>query len=139
MNSKSDFSLIVEDNERAAQEALDHGDYLQAFILIHTLMESLLRLFLDETDEDVKFSSLVKKYEKYVNEQNYNSPTLVDELTKLNRRRNRITHQLWKKGYSFTNKQSKPAAYAAFVLYALIIEFFGTWEPDLNKMGFKLT
>jgi len=137
MLSKINFSFIIQDNEKAARDALARGDYLQAFLLMHTLIESLLRLFLDETDKDVNFSSLVKKYEKYLKEQNYRFPTLVNELTQFNRRRNRITHQLWKKGYSFTNKQAKSAADAAMKLYGLTIEFFETWDLEITKIGFK--
>jgi hypothetical protein len=136
-NPKIDFSIIIQDNEKASRDALDRGDYLQAFLLIHTLIESLLRLFLDETDEDIKFSGLIKKYEKFFKEQDYQFPTLVKELTKFNKRRNRITHQLWKKGYSFTNEQANSAADGALILYGLTIEFLETWDSNITKKGFE--
>ena len=134
---KIDFSIIIQDNEKASRDALDRGNYVIAFLLIHALIESLLRLFLDETDEDIKFSSLIKKYEKFLKEQDYQLPTLVKEFTQFNKRRNRITHQLWKKGYSFTNKQAKLAADRAMILYGLTIEFLETWDPNITKIGFE--
>ncbi|MBI4681405.1 MAG: hypothetical protein HY753_09460 [Nitrospirae bacterium] len=139
MTHKLDFSFIINDNENAAREAFDRGDYIQAFLLIHTLIESLLRLFLKETDEEVKVSTLIKKYNKFLDEQKYPVKTLVKELAEFNRRRNRMVHQLWHKGYSYTNRQSKPAANAALILYGLSIEFLETFYPEITKTGFQYT
>jgi len=139
MTHKLDFSLIINDNENAAREAFDHGDYLQTFLLIHTLIESLLRLFLKETDKEIKFSTLIKKYNQFLDQQKYPVKTLVKELTEFNRRRNRIVHQLWHKGYSYTNRQSKSAANAALILYGLAIEFLKTFDPEIIKIGFQYT
>ncbi len=139
MRERPDFTLIIQDNEKAAREAFDRGDYLQAFLLIHTLLDSLLRLFLKETEEEIKFSMLVRKYEQFLEDQNYSVKTLVKELTELNRRRNRIIHQLWRKGYSYTNRQSRDAANTALITYGLAIEFLETWEPEITRVGFKYT
>ncbi len=139
MTHKLDFSLIINDNENAAREAFDRGDYLQAFLLIHTLIESLLRLFLKETDKEIKFSTLIKKYNQFLDQQKYPVKTLVKELTEFNRRRNRIVHQLWHKGYSYTNRQSKSAANTALILYGLAIEFLKTFDPEIIKIGFQYT
>ena len=139
MSERLDFKLIIQDNEKAARQAFDRGDYLQAFLLIHTLLESLLRLFLKETEEEVKFSRLVKKYDHFLEDQNYPVKTLVEELTEFNRRRNRIIHQLWRKGYSYTNHQSKDAANAALILCGLAVEFLETWEPEITQIGFEYT
>ena len=124
MTHTLDFSYIINDNENAATEAFNRGDYLQAFLLIHTLMESLLRLFLKEKDEEIKFSKLIKKYNNFLDNQKYPVKTLVKDLTVFNKRRNHIIHQLWQKGYTSTNMQSKPAAKTAMLLYGLTIEFF---------------
>ena len=137
MSGKTDFSLIIKDNEGAVQEAFDRGDYLQAFILIHTMLESLLRLFLNVKDEKVNFSSLIKRYDKFLENEHYPVKTLVDELIQFNRRRNKIIHQLWGKGYSYTNRQSKGAAEAALILYGLSIEFLETWDPEITRIGFE--
>lgn len=137
MTVKADFSLIIKDNEATARAAFDRGDYLQAFLLIHTLLEALLRLFLKETDEEIKFGLLIRKYEGFLVDQNYPVKTLVDELTQLNRRRNRIIHQLWQKGYSYTNRKSKGIAAAALTLYGLSIEFLETWDPEITQIGFE--
>jgi len=139
MVGKTDFSLIIKDNEGAAQVAFDRGDYLQAFLLIHTLLEALLRLFLKDTDKEVKFSTLIKRYDIFLEKQHYTVKTLVNELTQFNRRRNRIVHQLWKKGYSYTNRQSKGAAEAALIMYGLSIEFFETWDLEIEQIGFEHT
>ena len=139
MAQKSDFSVIIDDNEKAARDAFERGDYLQAFLLIHSLMESLLRLFLNEADQEVKFSLLIKKYDQFLDEQNYPVKTLVKELTEFNRRRNRIVHQLWQKGFSYTNRQAETAANAALILYGLAIEFLETWDPEITRLGFEYT
>lgn len=139
MSEKIEFSLIIKDNEGTAQAAFNRGDYLQAFLLIHALLESLLRLFLSKTDDEMKFSTLIKRYDIFLEKQNYPVKTLVNELTEFNRRRNRIIHQLWQKGYSQTNRQSKDAAEAALMLYGLSIEFFETIDPEITQIGFEYT
>jgi len=137
MSKKADFTIIIKDNENSVQTAFDRGDYLQAFLLIHALIESLLRQFLNENDEEVKFSTLINRYELFLKKEHYECKTLVNELTQFNRRRNRIIHQLWKKGYSNTNSQSKEAAEAALTLYSLAIEFLETWDQEITKTGFE--
>ena len=139
MPERRDFSLIIQDNEKVAREAFDRGDYLQSFLLIHTLMESLLRLFLNETDQEVKFATLIRKYADFLDEQNYRKKILVKDLTEFNKRRNQIVHQLWQKGYSFTNQQARPAAKAGLILYGLAIEFLETWDPEITQIGFQYT
>lgn len=139
MAQKSDFSLIINDNEKAARDAFERGGYLQAFILIHSLMESLLLLFLNEADQEVKFSVLIKKYDQFLDEQNYTVKTLVKELTEFNKRRNRIVHQLWQKGFSYTNRQAETAANTALILYGLAIEFLEIWDPKISRLGFEYT
>jgi len=136
MSDTVDFSFIVLDNESAVKASLDRGDYLQAFLLIHTVVESLLRAFLSELDEYVKFSALVDRYEEFLAQRRYPVPTFVEELRQFNRRRNRIVHQLWRKGYSFTNRQTEDAARAALIVYGLFIEFLETFDPEITKRGF---
>ena len=59
--------MVVADNEKTVREAFERGDYLFAFILMHTLVESLLRSFLEITEQEkVRFYELVNEYEKYL-------------------------------------------------------------------------
>ncbi len=97
MTHSLDFSLIVQDNETAARSALDHGEYVQAFLLVHTLIESLLRIFLRETSKEVRFKTLIDKYVQYLDQKQYPHKTFVKQLRELNKVRNQIVHNLWKK------------------------------------------
>ena len=133
----SDFSLIINDNERAVRAALDRGDNIQAFLLVHSLVESLLRIFLGEHKKEVAFSKLIQKYENILKNNSPGVSTFVKELTQFNRRRNRIIHELWRKGYTFTNRQAKDAASVAVIMYGLFIEFLQTYDPELSDKGFK--
>lgn len=131
------FKSIVVDNEQAARQALDRSDYVQTFLLIHALVESLLRHFLHETGEKPSFAGLVKKYEEYLQSEDYPIPTFVKELTEFNRRRNRIVHNLWQRGYTFTNKHTEPAATGAIIMYGLLIEWLEIFDPEITKHGFE--
>ena len=135
--NKLDFSKILNDNEKIANDAFNNEDYIKAFLLLHALIESLLRQFLKETDDEITFSQLIKKYDKFLENENYSHKTFSKELVQFNKRRNRIVHQLWIKGYTDTNKQAKPAAEVALTVYGLFIEFLETWDPDITKFGFQ--
>ena len=138
MTDKPNFSFIVNDNEKAIKEAFDRGDYTQAILLIHALIESLLRLFLGETqNKRVSFSGLIKKYDQFLHQENYPNRTFVDELVQFNLRRNRIVHELWQKGYSLTNRQAKEASTAALMMYGLFIEWLETFGPEITRKGFR--
>jgi len=132
-----EFKVIVTDNEHAVRHALDRGDFVQAFLLIHALIESLLRHFLHYTGRKSTFDGLIKKYEEYLQSESYRFPTFVKELTEFNRRRNRIVHNLWQRGYTFTNKSSEPAAGAAIIMYGLLIEWLETFDPEISEHGFQ--
>lgn len=136
MRHSLDFQAIVRDNENAVRSALDRADYVRAFLVVHILIESLLRVFLKETDDEVKFSTLINKYVQYLDQNQYPYNTFVKELREFNGRRNRIIHNLWKKGYSFTNRQAKNAASASVTMYGLFIEWLETFEPDIEQKGF---
>ena len=136
--ARPDFSRIVSDNEQAAAEALTRGDFVQAYLLVHALIEALLRLFLRIPDgEDISFNDVVLKYRGYLEEAHYPFPTFMDELTQFNRRRNRIVHQLWRKGFSFINRQTEQGARAAVMMYGLLIEWLETFNPEITKIGFR--
>ena len=136
--ARPDFSLIVSDNEQAAAQALARRDFVQAYLLVHALIEAVLRLFLRIPDgEDINFNDLVLKYQAYLEEADYPFPTFMDELTQFNRRRNRIVHQLWRKGFSFTNRQAEQAARAAVMMYGLLIEWLETFDPEITEIGFR--
>lgn len=140
MNQKHiDLTPVVIDNESAVARAFAEKNYVQAFLLIHALIESLLRAFLGHEHKDDRFYDLIEAYKKYLSENNYSFPTFVTELSEFNRRRNRITHKLWVKGYSETNRQSEAAAHTASVMYGLFIEWLQTFEPKIVEIGFRLS
>ena len=94
---------IVKENEDAARKAYEQGDFVLCFLLSHSLVESLLRAFLEQTGKE-SFNDLIIAYESFRKLEGENCPgLLLKELTELNRRRNRVVHQLWKDGYSVTN------------------------------------
>lgn len=136
--ARPDFSIIIKDNEQVVAQALADGYFVQAYLLVHALVESLLRLFLRvPEDEDVSFDRLIRKYRSYLKEEGYQIPTFIDELTQFNRRRNRVVHQMWRKGYSFTNRQAEPAARGAVMMYGLLIEWLETFDPEIAQTGFR--
>lgn len=132
-----DWSLIVQDNEQTAQKALEREDYVSAFLLIHALVESILRIFLS-INGNKAFSLLIKKFEAFLGSNTSGKTTFVKELKEFNRRRNRIIHQLWQKGYTFTNLETKDTAIGALLMYSLLIEFVETFDSELESAGFKL-
>ena len=135
-DTRLDFSFIVRDNEAAAARALAAGEFIQAYLIVHALIESLLRIFL-RVHEETTFHALIERYKEFLKEEGQPEPTFVKELTELNRRRNRIVHQLWRRGFSFTNRQSKPAASAAVIVYGLFIEWLETFDSEIKTAGFK--
>lgn len=135
---RPDFSVIIKENEQAAAKALADGHFVQAYLLVHALIETLLRLFLRiPEDKDVSFNELIQEYRSYLAHEGYPFPTFIDELTNFNRRRNRIVHQLWRKSHSFTNRETEPAARAAVTMYGLLIEWLETFEPEITEVGFQ--
>lgn len=135
---KHKFQEVVAENEDVVSVALSRGDYVQTYLLVHSLIEALLRIFLDITEENqVRFVDLISSYEKYLEEQDYMKPTFVEELTEFNRRRNRIVHELWEKGYKTTNEQVKPAANGAMIMYGLFIEWLETFDSKISDFGFR--
>jgi hypothetical protein len=135
---RPDFSIIIKVNENAAAQALADGHFVQAYLLVHALVEALLRLFLRIPPEsDVSFNNLIQKYLSYLDQERYPFPTFIDELTEFNRRRNRIVHQLWRKGHSFTNRQTEPAARGVVTMYGLLIEWLETFDPEITQIGFR--
>jgi hypothetical protein len=135
--TRIDLSFIVRDNEAACGRALADQNYVQAFLLVHALIESLLRAFLHRHGRDTSFHALIKAYQGFLAEQQQLQPTFVKELIEFNQRRNRIVHQLWRKGFSFTNRQAERAARAATMMYGLFIEWLETFEPEITTLGFE--
>ncbi len=131
------FSLIVGDNEKGVRAALDRGDYVLGFLLVHALVESMLRAFLRTTDSNATFNGLIQEYKGFLERQSPGIATFVEELTQFNRRRNRIVHELWQKGYTYTNREAEGAAGAAVLMYGLFIEFLQTFEPELAEKGYQ--
>jgi hypothetical protein len=127
---------IIVDNEGAAQAAYQRGDYVACFLLMHSLIEALLRAFLGKAKR-ASFDDLIKAYEEFLNRENRASGTFVHELTQLNRRRNRVVHGLWGHGYTVTNRELAPACRAAFQVYGLFIEWLETFDPEITDLGFE--
>ena len=133
-----DFALIIGDNEKAVRLALQRGDHVQAFLLVHSLVESLLRIFLARTRGDEKFQQLVQAYRVILEQESPGITSFVEELTQFNRRRNRIVHELWRKGYTYTNHHARDAATSAVAMYGLLVEFVQTYDPTVAETGFRL-
>ena len=138
---RPDITFIITDNEKAVQSALDSDNYIQAFVLVHSLIESLLRAFLNKLNPaaELRFAELVDQYKAHLAQIQYPIPTFVDELTQFNRRRNRMLHRLWRYGFTYTNNNLKDAAQAAVNLYGLFIEWLQTFDEGLADIGFKLS
>ena len=134
---RRDFSFIVRDNEAAVARALQEGNFVQAYLLVHAVLESLLRVFLQDHREKMTFEGLIETYRRFLSEHDYPQPTFVKELTEFNRRRNRIVHELWRRGFSFTNSQAEPAAKAAVKMYGLFIEWIETFDSEITDLGFE--
>lgn len=136
--ARHDFSIIIKDNEQVTAQALTDGHFIQAYLLVHALVEALLRLFLRIPEEqEISFDKLIQKYRSYLAQKGYTFPTFIGELTQFNRQRNRVVHQLWHKGYSFTNRQTEPAARRAVMMYGLLIEWLETFDPEIMQIGFR--
>ena len=105
------YKAIIEDNEAVAQAAYQRGDYIGCFLLIHSLVESLLRAFLTKTKRE-SFNELITAYKKYLQRTDQQDSTFVDELTKFNQRRNRVIH-------------------------GLFIEWLETFDPEITDFGFE--
>lgn len=136
--ARTDLSNIIKDNEQAIAQSMFEGHHLQAYLLIHALVEALLRVFLRVPEEkELTFDRLIHMYRSYLNQERHQFPTFIDELTQFNRRRNQIVHRLWRTGQSFTNLQTEVAARAAVQMYGLFIEWLETFDPEISQIGFK--
>lgn len=129
---------VVFDNGVTALRAYKQGEYVQAFLLWHALTESLLRTFLGFDDQQIRFSQLIDRYRVFLECEGYPRPEFVSDLQEFNRRRNRIVHQLWHKGYSTTNRQAESAACAAMLTYGLFIEWLSTFDDSIAAYGFQV-
>ena len=127
---------VVAENEAAAREAFQRGDYVFCFLLAHCLVGGLLRAFLGSTGRE-RFDDLVRAYKRYMDAEGQPRIPFVDELAQFNRRRNRVIHNLWRYGYSETNRKLEPACLAAFAMFGLLIEWLETFEPEIADAGFS--
>ncbi len=126
---------IIEDNETAARNLYATGNYVSCFLLIHSLIEALLRTFLNNKKDG--FNGLIIAYKKFLQKEKQKKTTFVDELTTFNKRRNRVVHELWEKGYTETNNKLEPACRTAFLIYGLLIEWLETFSFDSKHSGFE--
>jgi len=128
----------VRDNEAAAALAFQQGHHIQVFLLLHALTESLLRVFLDDHSPKSSFSDLIRSYGEFLFQERYPRPEFVTDLTEFNRRRNRIIHDLWRKGYTLTNQQAELAAATAMMTYGLFIDWLSTFDDSISYYGFQV-
>lgn len=127
--------IIVKENESVARKAYERGDFVLCFLLSHALIESLLRAFLGQTGKE-GFNDLIIAYEKFLKLNDQTGSVFVKELTEFNKRRNRVVHELWQKGYSATNDKLEPACQGAFIVFGLFIEWLETFDPEITESGF---
>ena len=127
---------IVKENEAVARRAYEQGDYVLCFLLSHALMEALLRAFLGQTGKET-FNDLVIAYKEFLKSEGQAESTFAKELTEFNQRRNRVVHELWKRGYSVTNGKLEPACRGAFIVLGLFIEWLETFDPEITESGFE--
>ncbi len=66
---RPDFSFIVRDNEAAAARALRERNFVHAYLLVHAVVESLLRVFLNDHRQRVTFGELIEGC--FLSEQHY--------------------------------------------------------------------
>ena len=127
------FSVIAIENEQAAEQALARGDFAEAYLRVHALMEGLLRLFLRVPEGDeVTFNELIQRYQAHLEDVRYTVPSFMPELTQLNRRRDQIVQHLWRQGLALTNHQTEAAARAAVVMCGLFIDWLESFDPDVT-------
>ena len=129
VTERPDYSFVVRDNEQAAANALSEGRYMDAFLLVHILVEALLRAFLRVDKPRRSFNQLVAAYGTYLTDQDYPKAVFVGELQQLNQRRNRIVHQLWQRGLDFA------VAAASFGHSRLHQLFAGYWRKKWLLRG----
>lgn len=130
------FSVIATENEEAAEQALARGDFAEALLRVHSLMEGLLRLFLRVPEaEEVSFNDLIQRYQAHLEDVRYTVPSFMHELAHLNRRRSEILHRLWRRGLSFTNEQAEPAARAAVAMCGMFIDWLESFDADVTGVG----
>jgi hypothetical protein len=130
---------VVQDNESAVARSLGDGNFVQAYLLIHALTESLLRAVLGQEDDRLSFNDLVNAYRMFLDQNNYPTSKFVDELVQFDRRRNRIVDQLWRKGFTVTNDHTELAARAGVMMYGLLIEWLSTFHDSIAQKGFNLS
>jgi len=129
-------SKVIAENEDAARKAYERGDYIACLLIIHALIEALLRTFLDG-NEKKRFSDLVGEYKRFLEKERQTEPVFVDELIQFNRRRNRTIHNLWEKGYVEINRKLEPVCRTAFIMYGLFIEWLQTFNDNIAEAGFN--
>jgi HEPN domain-containing protein len=127
---------IIEENEGIARKAYEQGEYVLCFLLAHALVESLLRAFLTRTGKE-NFNDLINAYSDFMKSEGQTNATFVKELTEFNRRRNRVIHNLWTRGYFATNEKLEPSCRAAFIVYGLFVEWLETFDPEITEVGFQ--
>ncbi|GEM_PF-1301847 len=127
---------VIADNERAARQAFELGDNVSCFLLIHALVEGLLKDFLQRHGK-CRFKDLIDDYRSYVKSM-CQGPEFVAELTAFNKRRNRVVHDLWAHGYTWTNSRQKLvlACQAGMIMYGLFVEWLETFDPSITEVGY---
>ena len=121
---------VAAENELVARLMFESGDYVGCLLLIHALVEGALRNFL-RCGESGTFNAIVGQYRDYLISEGQKDPLLVEELTQFNRRRNRVVHGLWLRGYHDTNEGHRldDACKAGMVMLELLSDYVSTFAP----------
>lgn len=133
------MSQIVKDLEIQAYRFWKKGDCYVAYLIFHSLIEGALRDFLNICpDTELRFCDLIDRLAKFLETPPYTQPKdpvhrTIDRLTKFNRARNKLVHNLWRYGYSQLNQKSKRLSQQAFVTYVLEVEYLGTFNEDFEQ------
>ncbi len=133
----STIRSTIKDNEGAVARALQQGNYILSYLIVHSLIELLLRTFLCvPQEEESDFADLVKSYKEHMLSQHHADALFENELTQFNLRRDRFFAQIRERGFSTVNEQTRAQAAMAVNVYGLLIEYLETFDANIGEMGF---
>lgn len=133
------MSQVVKDLETQAYKFWKRGDYYVAYLIFHSLIEGALRHFLNiSPDKELRFCDLIEQLAKFLRTFPYTQPEstirrTTDTLTKFNRARNKIIHNLWRYGYRHLNQKCKRLAQQAYITFLLEVEYLGTFNEEFEE------
>ena len=136
----STIRSTIKDNEGAVARALQQGNYVLSYLIVHSLIELLLRKFLCvPQEEEYDFADLVKSYKEHMLSRHHANALFENELTHFNLRKHRFSAQIRERGFSAVNEQTRDQAATAVKVYGLLIEYLETFDANIREMGFDYT